>query len=192
MLRVNVKTHIVLRSLVHFRSFSTKETVFQKLTQVQHIHLRPGMYVGPTELTSSEVWLHNKESKKMEKQTIDMSPALLKVFDEIIVNAADNHQRDKKMTKIEVNVKFVKKNKALQVSVKNDGLGIPIKIHEKEKVYIPEMIFGQLMTGSNYEDSEKRTTGGNHGLGAKMTNIFSNKFAVETYDKTRLVTMINQ
>ncbi len=193
MLRVCGKTQSLMRNFC-FRSFSAvKETQFTKLTHVDHILKRPGMYVGSAILDNSDVWLHNEKTNKMEKRTIGVSPALLKIFDEIIVNAADNHQRDKSMTKIEVNVKYVKKTKSLQISVKNDGLGIPVKMHETENVYIPEMIFGQLMTGSNFDDTEKRTVGGNHGHGAKLTNIFSKKFTVETYDKTRyfIIAMFN-
>ena len=50
--------------------------------------------------------------------------------------------------------------------------------------YVPEMIFGHLLTGDNYDDNEKKTTGGRNGYGAKLTNIFSKKFIIETADKT--------
>lgn len=52
-------------------------------------------------------------------------------------------------------------------------------------MYIPEMVFGYLLTGSNFNDAEKRTTGGRHGYGAKLTNIFSRSFTVETADTAR-------
>ena len=55
-------------------------------------------------------------------------------------------------------------------------------MHKEHKVYIPEMIFGQLLTSSNYNDSEKKTTGGRNGFGAKLANIFSTKFILETAD----------
>ena len=44
------------------------------------------------------------------------------------------------------------------------------------------MIFGQLLTSSNYDDNEKKVTGGRNGFGAKLANIFSTKFIVETAD----------
>ena len=44
------------------------------------------------------------------------------------------------------------------------------------------MLFGHLLTGSNFDDSSKQVTGGRHGYGAKLTNIFSKSFAVETLD----------
>lgn len=44
------------------------------------------------------------------------------------------------------------------------------------------MIFGQLLTGSNYDDNEKKTVGGRNGYGAKLCNVFSKEFAVEIQD----------
>jgi DNA topoisomerase-2 len=49
-------------------------------------------------------------------------------------------------------------------------------------IYVPEMIFGVLLTGSNYDDTEKRVVGGRNGYGAKLTNIYSKKFIVEVQD----------
>lgn len=47
-------------------------------------------------------------------------------------------------------------------------------------MYVPTMIFGHLLTSSNYDDAEKKVTGGRNGYGAKLSNIFSNRFIVET------------
>ncbi|KAK3287336.1 hypothetical protein CYMTET_5151 [Cymbomonas tetramitiformis] len=71
------------------------------------------------------------------------------------------------------------------ISVYNDGAGVPEEIHSEEKVYIPEMIFGHLLTSSNYDDTKKRVTGGRNGYGAKLANIFSTEFTVETCDGSR-------
>lgn len=53
---------------------------------------------------------------------------------------------------------------------------------QKENIYIPEMIFGHLLTGSNYDDDEAKTTGGRNGYGAKLCNVFSTEFTLETQD----------
>ena len=55
-------------------------------------------------------------------------------------------------------------------------------MHAKEKVYVPELVFGHLLTSSNYDDSIKKVTGGRNGFGAKLTNIFSKKFTITTAD----------
>lgn len=66
------------------------------------------------------------------------------------------------------------------ISVFNNGRGIPITKHAKEKVWIPTMIFGHLLTSSNYQDDDKKVVGGRNGYGAKLCNLFSTKFTVET------------
>ncbi|NXS09982.1 TOP2A topoisomerase, partial [Neodrepanis coruscans] len=93
-----------------------------------------------------------------------------------LVNAADNKQRDKNMSCIKVTID-VENN---TISVWNNGKGIPVVEHKVEKVYVPALIFGQLLTSSNYDDNEKKVTGGRNGYGAKLCNIFSTKFTVET------------
>lgn len=46
-----------------------------------------------------------------------------------------------------------------EVSVWNNGRGIPVVEHKGEKMYVPSMIFGTLLTSSNYDDSQKKVTG---------------------------------
>lgn len=68
----------------------------------------------------------------------------------------------------------------------NNGEGVPVVMHKEEKMYVPEMIFGNLLTSSNYNDDQKKVTGGRNGYGAKLCNIFSTKFTLETsYKKSK-------
>lgn len=62
------------------------------------------------------------------------------------------------------------------------GQGIPVVVHREHGMYVPEMIFGHLLTSSNYDDEEKKVTGGRNGYGAKLANIFSSEFTIETAD----------
>lgn len=62
----------------------------------------------------------------MEMREVTFVPGLYKIFDEILVNAADNKQRDKNMDTIKVTVDREKG----EISVYNNGRGIPIEIHE--------------------------------------------------------------
>lgn len=167
---------------------------YQKLTQLEHIVKRPDTYIGSVERTDQVMWVYNSESDQMEYRTVKFVPGLYKIFDEILVNAADHKQVDPSMKYIKV---FIDREKG-EISIENDGRGIPIEIHkvlkliflaalklimsQKEKVYIPEMIFGHLLTGSNYDDDEEKTTGGRNGYGAKLCNIFSTEFTLETQD----------
>ena len=47
------------------------------------------------------------------------------------------------------------------------------------------MIFGVLLTSSNYDDSQKKVTGGRNGFGAKLCNVYSTEFTVETQDMSQ-------
>jgi Histidine kinase-, DNA gyrase B-, and HSP90-like ATPase len=73
------------------------------------------------------------------------------IFDEILVNAADNKQNDLKMSKIDVTVAETASG-GMRITVKNNGKGIPVVLHEAEKIHIPQLIFGNLLTGSNFDD----------------------------------------
>ncbi|GAV48353.1 hypothetical protein ZYGR_0I06500 [Zygosaccharomyces rouxii] len=151
---------------------------YQKITQLEHILKRPDTYIGSVEVQESHQWIYDEESDSMVEKEVSIVPGLFKIFDEILVNAADNKVRDPSMKKIEVNID----SEANSIDVKNDGKGIPIEIHNKENIYIPELIFGHLLTSSNYDDDEKKVTGGRNGFGAKLCNIFSVEFIVETAD----------
>jgi len=120
----------------------------------------------------------DKKTNKIVEKEITFTPGLYKIFDEIVVNAADNKQRDPNMTEIHITVD----QESNRVTVKNNGNGIPVEMHKKEKCYVPSLIFGELLTGSNFDDDEAKTTGGRNGYGAKLANIFSLKFSVECLD----------
>ncbi|KAF2840027.1 type II DNA topoisomerase [Patellaria atrata CBS 101060] len=151
---------------------------YQKLTQLEHILKRPDTYIGSVERDQKQMWVYNSVTESMEFREISFVPGLYKIFDEILVNAADNKQRDKNMDEMKVTVD----RETGEITVRNNGRGIPIEIHEKEGIYVPEMIFGHLLTSSNYDDEEQKVTGGRNGYGAKLCNIFSVEFTVETAD----------
>ncbi|KAM4056784.1 DNA gyrase/topoisomerase IV, subunit A domain-containing protein [Hirsutella rhossiliensis] len=156
----------------------TATETYQKLTQLEHIIKRPDTYIGSVEKTDQQMWIFNKTTSQMEYRNITYVPGFYKIFDEILVNAADNKQRDKSMTAIKVNIN----RESGEISVENNGKGIPIVIHEKEKIYIPELIFGHLLAGSNFDDNEQKTVGGRNGYGAKLCNVFSTEFTLECQD----------
>lgn len=159
-------------------SNENQSSKYQRLSQLEHILKRPDTYIGSTELTEMEMWCFDEEKELMEFRKVNIVPGLYKIFDEILVNAADNKIRDKSMKVL--NVKIDPINNLIEIM--NDGKGIPVQIHDKEKIYIPELIFGNLLTSSNYDDNDKKITGGRNGYGAKLCNIFSELFELETYD----------
>ena len=72
-----------------------------------------------------------------------------------------------------------------RISIRNNGKTLPIVVHKEHKMYVPEMVFGHLLTSDNYDDTEKKVVGGRNGYGAKLANIFSTKFEVECSDSTK-------
>lgn len=158
----------------------TIEETYQKKTQLEHILLRPDTYVGSVEKHTQTLWVYD-DDEGMVCRSVTYVPGLYKIFDEILVNAADNKQRDPKMDTVKVDID-VEQN---CISIYNNGDGVPVEIHQEEKVYVPELIFGHLLTSSNYDDTEKKTTGGRNGYGAKLTNIFSTEFIIQTADGKR-------
>ncbi|PSS24455.1 DNA topoisomerase [Actinidia chinensis var. chinensis] len=157
----------------------TIEETYQKKTQLEHILLRPDTYIGSIEHHAQALWVY--ENSEMVHRSVSVVPGLYKIFDEILVNAADNKQRDPSMDAMKVSIDV----EGNCITVYNNGDGVPVEIHQEEGVYVPEMIFGHLLTSSNYDDTVKKTTGGRNGYGAKLTNIFSTEFVIETADGKR-------
>lgn len=163
------------------RRGKTVEQIYQKKSQLEHILLRPDTYVGSCEFQHADMFVFDESANDIVYRKIDFVPALYKIFDEILVNAADNQKRDPKgMDSIQVSID----KEAGCISVMNNGKGVPVVIHKEHNCYVPELIFGHLLTSDNYDDKEKKVTGGRNGYGAKLTNVFSTKFIVETADKS--------
>ena len=151
----------------------------QKLTHVEHILKRPDSYVGPVSRVSEPYWIH--ENGTFEKKMVVYSPALLKIFDEILVNAIDrNSMYPKNVTSLSVSIDKT----SGEITIENNGPlgGIAIKMHEKEDIWNPELTFGHLLTSTNYDDTQERVVGGRNGYGAKLTNVYSTKFSIKIKD----------
>lgn len=71
------------------------------------------------------MWILDSTTQKFEYKKIKFIPGLYKIFDEILVNAADNFQRDNRMTKIDVNID----EETGMITVLNDGKSIPVQVH---------------------------------------------------------------
>jgi hypothetical protein len=192
--------------------------------------MRPDTYIGSTEAQQQQLWVHDGE--KLVLSSISFVPGLYKIFDEILVNAADNKVRDPKMDALRVDIDTVRgafvflqgapcilcitetnwmhlvlsgmqkrtlgpylaainriiishvlhpsshtlasfwkcaiaavKNvghhfvqEGNSIRVYNNGDGVPVEMHKEEKVYVPELIFGHLLTSSNYDDTQKKAS----------------------------------
>jgi DNA topoisomerase-2 len=122
------------------------------------------------------VW--SGETRKIIEPDVTLVSGLFKIFDEIFINAADNKQRNPTMDKFDVEID----TSSNILSVSNNGTMILIVIHREHHCYVPTLIFGHLLTGSNFDDRERKTTGGCYDCEAKLANIFSTEFVVECID----------
>lgn len=156
----------------------TIEEIYQKKNHHDHALELPDTYIGSVEKDDAEMWVFNDETGKLDKRKIEFVPGLYKIYDEIIVNARDQSVKQKSCKEIRVNFD----QESGTISVWNDGPGIDVVVHKEHNVYVPELIFSHLLTGTNYDKTEEKTWGGKNGYGAKLANIFSVKFIVETVD----------
>ena len=170
------------------------EDRYSKMDMRTHVLERPDTYVGSDKMAPGEVWtwqpgvdasaFGGSESTdgRLVRKKLEFVPALLKIFDEILVNALDQKARNAVDTTVmRVNIDRTKG----RISIMNNGGCIPVEIHKIWDEYVAVGIFGSLLTSENFDDSEKRLTGGRNGMGAKLTNIFSKRFVVETSDSKR-------
>lgn len=164
----------------------TEDVKYLKLTQHQQILIRPAMWVGSNKPKTKSHWL--KGESRIEKKVVTYTDAGIRVFIEPLSNAMDNIWRSKQYgincSKITVDID----QKTGETSIYNDGKAITIKKYvdpetkEVADFYQQQLIFGELNSGSNYDDTEEKETSGQNGLGVKLCNIFALKFRVESYD----------
>lgn len=170
------------------KSTGAQKVEYRNMDQRSHVLHRPDMYIGSIRSRQEEVNLaskieiDNKSTYQIRPVEIKNNPGLVRIFVEVLSNAIDNVWRSNefgtpvKAIKVELNAETG------ETSIWNDGLTIHIEKNEQTGVYNPDMIFGRLLTSSNYNDKEDRKTSGRNGLGVKLTNIFSSSFEVKTFD----------
>jgi DNA topoisomerase-2 len=162
------------------------EKKYRKHTHREHILSLPDTYIGSIETAPEEAYVIEGQSF-MLKSLSGFNPGLYKLFDELLVNAHDHvirtRQRNSDHPVKSIEIAISADNKV--VTITNDGEGIDVEEHPEHKVYIPQMVFGELLTSTNYDKEEKKLVGGKNGYGVKLANIFSTEFTVETVDAKR-------
>jgi DNA topoisomerase-2 len=159
---------------------SDEKTQYSCLDPVEHVLLRPGMYIGS--IIPSKKEFYSVDSMKIVKKENIINEGLHRIFLEILNNSIDNVWRSSisstPVTKIKVEID----RETGTITIFNDGKTIPIEINQETGLYNPEMLFGKLMSGSNFDDSQDRKTSGTNGVGSSVCNIFSKSFEVEIFD----------
>ena len=169
---------------------------YRKLEQREHVLARPALYIGSVEPDTVETWVW--DGGAIAKKSVSFVPGLYKIFDELLVNAIDHSVRlgtqqaaatasgaEQTVDYPVKNVKVVIERDTGYIEVWNDGDGIDVALHPEHGVHVPELIFGHMLTSTNYDDDAERVIGGQNGIGAKACNIFSKVFTVSTVDHRR-------
>jgi DNA topoisomerase-2 len=158
-------------------------TAYQRKTHREHILDLPDTYIGSVTTTNEEVFLRDEDGFKAE--TIPVNPGFYKLIDELLVNAHDQvvRLRSRQSTNPVKNIDI--DCGATLFSIKNDGEPIDVAEHPEHKTWIPQMIFGELLTSTNYDKNEKKLVGGKNGYGVKLVNIFADEMVVTVVDQTR-------
>ncbi len=163
---------------------------YQKKTDKQHILDNPDTYIGSIENVDELLWV--TEEDRIVRKPIHYIPGLYKLFDEGIVNCRDHvvrmiqrHTTDPDGTKLVSYINVDVNPSDGTITMENDGNGIDVAKHPEYDVWIPQMIFGELRTSTNYDKDEKRIVGGKNGFGFKLVLIWSVSGSVETVDNKR-------
>jgi DNA gyrase subunit B len=123
----------------------------QALSDLEHLRLRPGMYVGDVH---SGAALHH-----LVNEAVDNS------IDEVMAGYAKHI--------------WVTVNNDNSVAIEDDGRGIPVERHDKiseqegRDVSTLEAVMTMLKTGGKFDKKSYKTSGGLHGVGVKAVNFLS-------------------
>jgi DNA topoisomerase-2 len=158
-------------------------TTYRKQTHREHILSLPDTYIGSIETGDEDVFLRDGESFALTN--IPVNPGFYKLIDELLVNAHDHVIRLRHRNS-ETPVKHIEVTcDNATFSVKNDGESIDVAKHPEHDMYIPQLVFGELLTSTNYDKDEKKLVGGKNGYGVKLVNIFARQLDVEIVDSKR-------
>jgi DNA topoisomerase-2 len=151
------------------------------LEDVDHVLLRPARYTGST--SEELIWTYVYEEGRIVGKEVLYTPALLKLFDEIVTNSVDEAIRTGFSYANKISVKYDASSGT--VRVEDNGRGLPIEFDEKFQKWSPEKIFGLLKAGSNFDDEANEEVAGQNGEGGSLAAMFSERFYVETCNGAR-------
>ena len=178
-----------------------QENDFEALSGISQITKRPEMWIGSMSPKSQKMFVIGTES--VEYREVKYIPAFLKINSEVLDNSIDAIIRDRSG---KGKIKGVMEDES--ITIEDNGPGIPVikkdikdikdaKMSSEEKkriseTYLPEIAWTRLFSGSNFNNSDDKTTIGSHGLGSKCTSIFSKKFVGVSNDGKKICKVVTK
>jgi DNA gyrase subunit B len=163
------------------KSASSNARNFKKLSNVEHVRMRTGMWLGQNSLSTFEQHFFKKDSSgyyDISHEELSDIPAKIKCLDEACMNCVDEYRKnlnDKnipekdKMNRLIVQLSTDRK----RVTIEDNGRGIPAD--NAEGVYL------HLMYGENFDDKVKEDhVAGQNGVGISLVRMVSSFFKVKT------------
>jgi DNA gyrase/topoisomerase IV subunit B len=153
------------------------------LNTFEAVRLRPTMYIG--QVVPVEEKLPTIVEGKLYALDKTWSAGFMHLIVEILENALDEAKRCRgKMKNITVKVNL----DTNEVTVIDEGQGFhnASKKHPKTKKNVVRTALEELHAGSNFTDTSTNLIG-THGVGSAVTNILSERFTVDTVNRTHYV-----
>ncbi len=159
-----------------------KKRVFKQLSNVEHVRLRTGMWLGQNSLAHYDQHFFTPSANgkvKIHFEELSEIPAKLKCLDEVCMNAVDEYSRNQsdvslsshqRMTTLHITLH----NGGKRITVWDNGRGIPAAN--------AEAVFLHLMYGENFDDTARQEhVAGQNGVGVSLVRIVSKYFYVESF-----------
>lgn len=160
-----------------------KERKLKQISQLDHVKSK-SMWVGSKEIQTTEIYVicQNNNIIVFKLEKLKFAPAWYKIVDEIVVNAIDQYVNyPKRVT--EIRIKLIKETGVIFIYNNGPSIGIyETNNLQGVKMFAPQLIASEFLSGDNLDDDNTRITGGTNGAGLKLANAFSDYLTIRTVD----------
>ena len=154
---------------------------YRKLDDIEHVLERSAIYIGSLEFKSEqelEEYDPSLDRPIYRRYNATLCSSLITLFNELIDNSADERVRCIRDNRpYIVNQICIRVNPCTGKIACWDNGGIPVVMHPEYNEWLPEMLFGSLRSGSNYNE-ERGAVAGLNGVGSSLVNVMSHTFKV--------------